>query len=104
MAALTDAHKEALKQFRERHRDVAEAAKQHAVAFRKARKAVEGALKAGAATIPQLAERAKLPADQVLWHLAGLRKYGRAREAGQDGDYVQYEYVAPEQEKPSSEH
>ena len=104
MAALTDAHKEALKQFRERHRDVAEAAKQHAVAFRQARKAVESALKAGAATIPQLAAQTKLPADQVLWHVAGMRKYGRAREAGQDGDYVQYEYVAPKQEPQSSDH
>jgi Fic family protein len=93
MATLTEAHKQALKQFRQRQTGTAEAAKQHAVLFRRHRQALQTALKEGPATVPLLAAKAGLPTEQVLWYVAGLRKYGLAREVGQDGNYVQYELI-----------
>jgi hypothetical protein len=50
-------------------------------------------LQAGPATVPDLAGKTGLPADQVLWQLAGMRKYGQVQEAGMSGDYVKYELV-----------
>lgn len=90
---LTEAHKEALKIFRERRGGVSESLKQHASRYRQQRKQVTDALQAAAATVPGLAEKTGLPVDLVLWHIAGMRKYGVAQEAGVDGDYVKYELV-----------
>lgn len=88
---LTDAHKQALKLFRERHGGIPEPLKQHASRFRQQRKQLTEVLKVGPATVPELAQKTNLPADEVLWHVAGMRKYGVARELAQDGDYVKYE-------------
>ena len=104
MSALTQAHKEALKQFRQRHRGVAEAAKEHAVTFRRQRKALETALRAGPATVPRLAEQTGLSAEIVLWHVAGMRKYGRVRESGQEGDYILYAYVPADKTEEAADH
>jgi hypothetical protein len=90
---LTDAHKAALKLFRERRGGISEPLKQHATTFRQQRKQLTDALKVAAATVPELAQKTGLPADQVLWHIAGMRKYGLAREVGQVDDYVKYELV-----------
>ena len=92
---LTDAHKAALKLFRERRGGISEPLKQHASRFRQQRKQLAGALQASPATVPELAQKTGLPADQVLWHISGMRKYGLAQEAGTDGDYVKYELVQP---------
>lgn len=90
---LTDTHKTALKLFRERHGGIPEPLKQHASRFRQQRKQLTDALQTGSATVPELARKTGLPADQVLWHVAGMRKYGVARESAPDGDYVKYELV-----------
>ena len=94
MAALTDVHKAALKHFRELRKQKGDDPGRAAAHFRQQRKAVESALKTGPATVPQLAQATGLPAHEVLWHLAGMRKYGAAREAAQEGDYPRYERVA----------
>ena len=94
---LTDAHKAALKIFRERRGGISEPLKQHASNFRQQRKQLNTALQGGPATVPELALTTGLPADQVLWHIAGMRKYGAVQEAGQTGDYVKYELVKQSQ-------
>ena len=95
---LTEAHKQALKVFRERHGGVSESAKKYAADFRRDRKRLTEALRIAPATVPELTQQTGLPADQVLWHLAGMRKYGAAREVGPDGDYVKYALVEESQE------
>jgi predicted transcriptional regulator len=42
--------------------------------------------------VPQLAEATNLPAHEVLWHVAAMKKYGLVTEAGTDetGDYYFY--------------
>jgi len=94
MAALTDVHKAALKHFRELRKQKGDDPGRAAAHFRQQRKAVESALKTGPATVPRLAQATGLAAHEVLWHLAGMRKYGAAQETAQDGDYPRYELTA----------
>lgn len=91
MTSLTDVHKAALKQFRARQKQAGVEPGKAASRFRQQRKAVESALEKGSATVPQLTQATGLPAHEVLWHLAGMRKYGAAQETTQDGDYPRYE-------------
>ena len=39
-----------------------------------------------------------MPSDEALWHVTGMRKYGKVAEAGEDGDYLLYAPVAYEEE------
>jgi DNA-binding IclR family transcriptional regulator len=55
------------------------------------------------ATIPQIAEALNMPSDEALWHVTGMRKYGKVAEAGEDGDYLLYAPVTYE-EKPAAGH
>jgi hypothetical protein len=57
------------------------------------RKAIRGVLERGASTVPRIAAELSFPADEVLWHVTAMRKYGQAAEAGEDGDYVLYALV-----------
>ncbi len=75
-------------------------AQKHLIA---SRKAIQRLLEAQPATIPQIAETLNMPRDEALWHVTGMRKYGKVAEAGEDGDYLLYAAVAYE-EKPSASH
>ncbi|MBN2508376.1 MAG: hypothetical protein JXQ71_16990 [Verrucomicrobia bacterium] len=101
MAALTEAHKAALKRFRELRKQKGGDPGKAAAQFRQERKAVESALKRGPATVPELARASGLPAHKVLWHLAGMRKYGTAQETAQDGDYPKYASTLSPAEAPA---
>jgi hypothetical protein len=90
---LTDEHKAAIKIFRER-RGESETLKKYAAAFRQHRRLLVDALKTGSSTVPALAVDSSLPTDVVLWHIAGMRKYGLVQEIGTNGDYVTYELVS----------
>jgi hypothetical protein len=57
------------------------------------RKKIRSALAAGPATVPALAAASGLSTHEVLWHVAAMRKYGDAAEAGTDGDYCTYALV-----------
>lgn len=94
MAKLTDTHKAALKRFRDQRKERGEDPAEYARQFRRERLAIEAALKNGPATVPDIAMAAGLSGKKVLWHLTGMRKYGLAREVGQEGDYPRYELVA----------
>jgi hypothetical protein len=59
-----------------------------------ARRQVRAALTAGPATVPALASASGLPTEEVLWHVAAMRKYGDILEVGMDGDYCTYELAA----------
>ena len=76
--------------------DQSERLREHIAATRKAKQAVREALAGGAATVPAIAAKSGLPAKQVLWVVAGLRKYGKVVEAAQDGDYPTYELTSKE--------
>lgn len=99
MKPLTTEQKQALAALRANLGGVSEkkrVAQKHLLA---ARKAIAKMLDTQPATIPQIAEALNMPSDEVLWHVTGMRKYGKVAEAGEDGDYVLYAPVAYE-EKP----
>lgn len=98
MAKLTDDHKAALKRFRDQRKERGVDPAEYAKQFRRERLAIEAALKNGPATVPVIASATGLSGKQVLWHLAGMRKYGLAREVGQDGDYPRYELVVADKD------
>ena len=60
------------------------------------RKAIRELLAKEALTVPAMAAALQLGADEVLWHLTGMRQYGKVAEAGEDGDYLLYALTAEE--------
>lgn len=82
-----------LKSLREQHQETVAATQAHVKAIQAIRKKISTAMHGKALTIPELAEAAELPPDQVLWHIAALRKYGFVTEVDQDGGYYRYAQV-----------
>jgi predicted transcriptional regulator len=83
---------EMLVEMRKEHRDAVQKAQELLKAQQSARKALERALTGGPHSVPQLAQAVNMPAHEVLWHVAGMKKYGIVAEAGTDesGDYYLY--------------
>jgi predicted transcriptional regulator len=83
---------EMLVEMRKEHRDAVQKAQELLKAQQSARKALERALTGGPHSVPQLAQAVDMPAHEVLWHVAGMKKYGIVAEAGTDesGDYYLY--------------
>ncbi|MGQ9834342.1 MAG: hypothetical protein ACUVRJ_11220 [Candidatus Villigracilaceae bacterium] len=86
---------EMLVEMRKVHRDSVQKAQELLKAQQSARKALERALMGGPHSVPQLAKAVNLPAHEVLWHVAAMKKYGIVAEAGTDesGDYYLYRLV-----------
>ncbi|MGC9292267.1 MAG: hypothetical protein ACP5EP_06030 [Acidobacteriaceae bacterium] len=104
MKTLTPEQKKALATMRERIGGISEEKKQHAKQFKATRKAIEKMLAEKPATVPQITAALNLPSDEVLWHLTGMRKYGKVIEAGEDegGDYLLYSLVVSEEASASA--
>jgi predicted transcriptional regulator len=83
---------EMLVEMRKEHRDSVQKAQELLKAQQSARKALERALTGGPHSVPQLAQAVNMSAHEVLWHVAGMKKYGIVAEAGTDesGDYYLY--------------
>ena len=43
--------------------------------------------------VPEIAEITSIPADQVLWHVTAMKKYGLVIETGMCGEYYLYQRV-----------
>jgi predicted transcriptional regulator len=44
--------------------------------------------------VPEIAEKSGIAADQVLWHVTAMKKFGLVIETGMCGEYYLYQYVA----------
>jgi hypothetical protein len=94
---LTADQKRALASLRESLGGISETkreAQKHRLA---ARRAIQKFLEAQPATVPQIAAALHLPADETLWHVTGMRKYGKVVESGEDGDYPLYALLKQEE-------
>ena len=103
MRTLTADQKRALASLRESRGGISEQKREvqkHRVA---ARKAIQKFLEAKQATVPQIAAALQMPADEALWYITGMRKYGKVAECGEDGDYPLYALIAQE-EKTAAAH
>jgi predicted transcriptional regulator len=83
-----------LKTLRAEHQESIERTRTHLKAQQEVRRAITGAMRGGATTVPEIAEASGLPADQVLWHVTAMKKYDLVVETGRSGDY--YCYSLPE--------
>jgi predicted transcriptional regulator len=43
--------------------------------------------------VPELAGLTGIPADQVLWHVTAMKKYGLVEENGMCGEYYLYQLI-----------
>lgn len=68
---------------------VSEQVKEQLKYFTKTKKLVLNALKEGEKTVPELAKQLKMPADEVMYYLMSLLKYGLI-ETGEIDDMDEY--------------
>jgi hypothetical protein len=59
-------------------------------AQRQAVKAIKKYLEGAELTVPEIAAATGLPASEVLWYVASLKKYGEILEGPKDGSYYRY--------------
>ena len=82
--------KEAMKKLRADRKQWIVKATAQMKAQKKALKAITACLAKGACTVPEVADATTMPADEVLWYMAALKKYGKIVEAEKDGEYFRY--------------
>lgn len=82
--------KEAIMALRASRKRTTEAVKERVKAGNALRKRIVEALSAGPKTVPELALETGIPSQDVLWHLTSMKKYGKAAEGVQSGDYFKY--------------
>ena len=93
MTSREDAKKRAifLKRLREEHKETVTRAQ----AFLKEQKAIRRQIckpmRDEPKAIPEVAEITGIPAEQVLWHIMAMKKYGLVVEAGMCGEYYRYQ-------------
>lgn len=93
MTSKEDAKKRAilLKRLREEHKETV-ARTQALLKEQKAiRRQICQPMREEAKAIPDLAELTGIPADQVLWHITAMKKYGLVSENGMCGEYYLYQ-------------
>jgi hypothetical protein len=98
--------KEALKKLREVRKPAIAAATARMKEQKKAIDAIKAQLAQGERTVPEMAAATGLPASEVLWYVASLKKYGEVLEGPIDGSYYRYRLGQPvnaETEPGSSE-
>jgi hypothetical protein len=83
--------REDLKVLRERMGGVSDEKKARTKDNRETVKAIQGALKGGPRTVPEISAETKIPGRKVLWYLMAMKKYGKVAEAGLAGDCYRYE-------------
>jgi predicted Rossmann fold nucleotide-binding protein DprA/Smf involved in DNA uptake len=82
---------ELLKELREEHKDTVEKAQAYLKDQQALRRELRKAMKGGPKTVPEIAQGAQLPTDQVLWHVMAMKKYDLVREVGMEAEYYQYQ-------------
>ncbi len=90
-----DAKKRAalLKRLREEHKERVGQTQARLKEQKTIRRQICQAIRGTAKTVPEVAESAGLPTDQVLWHIIAMKKYDLAVETGMCGEYYLYQLV-----------
>ena len=98
-----DPQKEAAKELaRQRTQMLLELRKQHEAGVKQAqellktqlaaRKTLQQALQDGPRSVPQLSAETGMSTNEVLWHMASMKKYGAVEETGMDDEDEYYLY------------
>ncbi len=96
LKALTVEQRQALTALRESMGGISEEKRKAQKQLLAARKEIARILAAQPSTVPQIADALSMPAHEALWHVTGMRKYGKVAEAGEDGDFLVYSLVTDE--------
>jgi hypothetical protein len=102
----SESRKEALKKLKATRKNQIAAATARIKEQRKAVKAIKEHLAGVELTVPEIAAATGLPASEVLWYVASLKKYGEILEGPKDSGYYRYrlhETAAPEAEADPEE-
>ncbi len=82
--------KEALKQLKAARKAQIAAATGRLKEHRRAVQAIKKCLAGAELTVPEIAAAAGLPASEVMWYVATLKKYGEILEGPKAGSYFRY--------------
>ena len=90
MNIAKESRADTLKHLREQHQAGFKATQALLKELSAIRKEIRQAMQERPKTVPELAEAIHLPASQVLWQMAAMKKYGLVVETGLDGNYYRY--------------
>jgi hypothetical protein len=93
--------RKALKQLREARSGAVAAAAKRFKTQKEDLGLLRGLLTGAGKTAPELARLSEIPASEVLWYLASLKKYGEVFEGEKDDGYYRY-YTRPESAAPKN--
>jgi predicted Rossmann fold nucleotide-binding protein DprA/Smf involved in DNA uptake len=105
-AEENESRKEALKQLKAARKDQIAAVTARMKEQRQAVKAIKERLAGVELTVPEIATATGLPASEVLWYVATLKKYGEILEGPKASGYYRYRLSAapaPEAEAGAAE-
>lgn len=85
-----DSRKEALKHLKAARKEQIASATARLKEQRQAVKAIKAQLAEAELTVPEIAAATGLPASEVLWYVATLKKYGEVLEGPKAGSYFRY--------------
>jgi hypothetical protein len=105
-SAESDSRPAALKKLKAARKEQIAATTARMKEQRRAVKAIKAGLAGAELTVPEIAAATGLPASEVLWYVASLKKYGEILEGAKDGGYYRYrlgEPVAAETEPGDAE-
>jgi hypothetical protein len=91
------AKKEAMKQLRAARKEQITMASDIIKQQKKDIAAIKEQIQNNVGTVPLIADATGIPASNVLWYIAALKKYGDIIEGEKDGSYFQY--VLPQNEE-----
>jgi hypothetical protein len=86
-----------LKRLREEHKETVTRTQALLKEHKAIRRQICQPMRQEAKAVPELAELTGLPADQILWHVTAMKKYGLVIEAGMCGEYYLYQMAEDKQ-------
>lgn len=92
-----DKKKESMARLRAQRSEWIARAKENLKRQSAAMKKIKAQLGGEGATIPEIAQSCEMPANEALWYVAAMRKYGQVIEGAKDGDYFRY-VLAPQRD------
>ncbi|MCK9375301.1 MAG: hypothetical protein M0P73_04020 [Syntrophobacterales bacterium] len=98
-ALESQSEKEALKELKAARKDQITAATARMKEQRQAVKAIKAQMEGAELTVPEIAAATGLPASEVLWYVATLKKYGEILEGPKAGGYYRYKLVPPAEDE-----
>ena len=80
-----------LKRLREEHKETVDRAQALLKEQKAVRRQICQPLREAPRAVPELAQITGIAADQVLWHVTAMKKYGLVVESGMCGEYYLYQ-------------